>query len=199
MTKQEFNEALRRRLAGLPPADVEATLEYYNEMIDDRVEEGLSEAEAVDALGSMEDIVNAVLAETPLPVLVRQRIRPRRAPGLLTILLLILGFPLWFPLLAAALSLLFAGYMVLWSLVLSLWAIDLALAVSGVSGIVAAAASLLHGEGGSMLLLGGSLICFGLAIVAFLGGIYAVRGAVALGKLVLLGVKRCIFGKERDV
>lgn len=197
MTKQEFNEALRRRLAGLPPADIEATLEYYNEMIDDRVEEGLSEEEAVDALGSMEDIVNAVLAETPLPVLVRQRIRPRRTPGLLTILLLILGFPLWFPLLMAAAALLFAGYAVLWSLVLSLWALDLGLVVSGVSGIVAAAVGLFHGGERGMLLLGGALVCFGLAIVAFLGGIYAVRGAIALGKLVLLGVKRCIFGKER--
>ena len=197
MTKLEFNEALRRRLAGLPTADVEATLEYYNEMIDDRMEEGLSEAEAVAALGSMEEIVNAVLADTPLPVLVRERIRPKHSLGLLTILLLILGFPLWFPLLATVAALLLTAYVLLWSLVLCAWAVDLALVVSGIAGIVAAVAGLFNSDGRGMLLLGGALVCFGLAILAFLGCVLAVRGAIAMGKLILLGVKRSIFGKER--
>lgn len=197
MTREEFNEALRRRLAGLPPADLEATLEYYNEMIDDRMEEGLSEPEAVEALGSMEDIVNAVLAETPLPVLVRQRIRPRAELRGWMIVLLILGFPVWFPLLAAAAAILFSVFMMLWALVLSVWALDLALALSGISGIAAGVIGLFQRGGGGMLLLGGSLACCGLAILVFLGGIWAVRGVLQLGKLTLLGIKRSIFGKER--
>lgn len=195
MTREEFNEALRRRLAGLPPADLEATVEYYNEMIDDRMEEGLGEAEAVDALGSMEDIVNAVLAETPLPVLVRQRICPRAELRGWMILLLVLGFPVWFPLLAALAATLFGVFMALWAVVLSLWALVLAVALSGVTGIVAGVVALF--QGGGPLNLGVGLICCGLTILAFLGGVWAVRGAVWLGKLTLLGIKRCIFGKER--
>lgn len=197
MTKAEFNESLRRRLAGLPPADVEATLEYYNEMIDDRMEEGLSEAEAVAALGSMEEIVNAVLAETPLPVLVRERIRPKHSLGILTILMLILGFPLWFPILITVAALLFTGFVLLWALVLTFWAVDLALVVSGIAGIVAGVAGVFNGDGRGMLVMGGALVSFGLAILGFLGCVLAVRGALALGKLCLLGIKRCIFGKER--
>lgn len=197
MTREELNEALRRRLAGLPPEDLEATLEYYNEMIDDRMEEGLSEPEAVDALGSMEDIVNAVLAETPLPVLVRQRIRPKAELRGWMILLLILGFPVWFPLLAAAAAILFSVFMMLWALVLSVWALDLALALGGVAGLPAAVVRLFQGTGDGLLTLGGSLVFCGLAILVFLGGIWAVRGVLQLGKLTLLGIKRSIFGKER--
>ena len=197
MTKQEFNEALRRRLAGLPPEDVEATLEYYNEMIDDRVEEGLSEAEAVAALGSMDEIVDAVLADTPLPVLVRQRIKPKRTLGVWAIILLVLGFPLWFPILATVAALLITAFALLWALVLTFWAVDLALAVSGIAGIVAAVAALFQGGGRTMMALGGGLVCCGLAILGFLGCMLAVRGAVALGKLALLGIKRSMFGKER--
>ena len=47
MTKQAFLAALGERLVGLPQKDIEERLTFYSEMIDDRMEEGLSEEEAV--------------------------------------------------------------------------------------------------------------------------------------------------------
>ena len=38
MNKQEFIDALRAALSGLPADDVEDRLSYYGEMIDDRIE-----------------------------------------------------------------------------------------------------------------------------------------------------------------
>ena len=49
MNKQEFLSQLRKGLAGLPQNDIEERLAFYGEMIDDRIEEGLSEEEAVSA------------------------------------------------------------------------------------------------------------------------------------------------------
>ena len=46
MSKQEFLEQLRRGLPGLPREDIEERLKFYSEMLEDRMEEGLSEEEA---------------------------------------------------------------------------------------------------------------------------------------------------------
>ena len=40
MKKTEFLAQLRGRLGQLPPQDIEKTLEYYSEMIDDKIEDG---------------------------------------------------------------------------------------------------------------------------------------------------------------
>ena len=91
MTKAEFLAALRSRLAGLPGEDTETFLDYYGEIIDDRIEDGLSEAEAVEALGSIDAVVGGILEETPLPRLVRAKVAPRRALRIWEIVLLVLG------------------------------------------------------------------------------------------------------------
>ena len=39
MNKQEFLAELRKRLSGLPQADIEERIVFYSEMIDDRTEE----------------------------------------------------------------------------------------------------------------------------------------------------------------
>ncbi len=42
MTKQEFIAELRKGLSGLPKKELEERLTFYSEMIDDRMEEGLT-------------------------------------------------------------------------------------------------------------------------------------------------------------
>lgn len=42
MNKQDFLGALRRGLLGLPEEDIENSVEFYSEMIDDRIDEGRS-------------------------------------------------------------------------------------------------------------------------------------------------------------
>lgn len=57
MNKQEFLAELQKGLSGLPQEDRDERLTFYGEMLDDRMEEGLSEEEAVAAVGSVEEIV----------------------------------------------------------------------------------------------------------------------------------------------
>ena len=43
MNKQDFLAQLRKELSGWPKEDAEERLTFYSEMLDDRIEEGLSE------------------------------------------------------------------------------------------------------------------------------------------------------------
>lgn len=55
MKKQEFLDALRVGLTG--SGDAEEVLDFYREMIEDRMEDGMEEEAAVEQLGSVEEIL----------------------------------------------------------------------------------------------------------------------------------------------
>lgn len=78
MKKAEFFDALRRGLAGLPEADAQNVLDYYGELIDDRMDEGLDEEAAVAALGSADELAAAVLADRPVTGLIQKYLQPRQ-------------------------------------------------------------------------------------------------------------------------
>ena len=61
MNKEQFLAALRARLTALPKDDLEKTLQYYREMIEDRVEEGMTEFEAVADVGDPAELAEAIL------------------------------------------------------------------------------------------------------------------------------------------
>ena len=60
-------------------------------MLDDQMEEGLSEEEAVAAVGPVDEIVRQIIADTPLAKLAKERMRPRRQLKAWEIVLLVLG------------------------------------------------------------------------------------------------------------
>ena len=123
MCKQAFLDELREHLTGLPQEDIEERLGFYSEMIDDRMEDGLSEEEAVAAIGNLEEIVQQILGETPRPpVVVEPAKKAEPAKGSTKtwlIILLVLGSPVWIPLLASAIGTVIGIYVSLWSVVIS--------------------------------------------------------------------------------
>ena len=197
MNKPEFLAGLRKRLDGLPEEDIERSLEYYGEMIDDRVEEGLSEEEAVGAMGPIDEIVAQILAETSLPKLVRARVRRRRS--LLRaweIVLLVLGSPVWLPLVLAGLVVFLAVYLSVWSVILALYAVDLSVGVSGIAGYLSAFVLIFHGRlAQGIFLLGNGLACAGLAVLMFFGFNLIARGLLLLSKKMIFGIKSGFIGK----
>lgn len=70
MTKQAFLDELNRLAGGLGEAERARLVDYYREMIEDRVEEGVSEEEAVAALGDPSalaaELAGAAPRETPV-------------------------------------------------------------------------------------------------------------------------------------
>ena len=178
MTKAQFLQRLAYDIAGLPRSAVEHWLEYYDEMLDDRIEDGMNEEEAVAALGDPAQIARQILAETPFVRLVKERLKPQKSLPVWALILLILGSPVWLSLVVAAaavvLSLVVAAaavmlsvFVSLWAGMLSLYAVELSLAACAVGGLglsvveFCVAAPLL-----GILFLGGALVCAGLAILA---------------------------------
>ena len=198
MDKYDFLLALEDRLAGLPEADRQASLDFYSEMLDDLVEGGMTEHEAVATLGSPDAIAEEILLEMPLPKLVKAKMKKRRLSGL-EITLLAVGFPIWLPILISLLSVVFAIYISLWAVVISLYAADLAFAVSAPAGILAAVLLLVQGElAGGLLFLGAGLVLAGLSILwLFLCNLTA-KGMWKLGKLTLRGIKACFIRKKGE-
>ena len=78
MNRNEFNAALRRKLDGIAETDRKSILDYYNECIDDRMDDGASEEEAIAALGSLDELAAAVLADAPVTGLI-PRVTPEES------------------------------------------------------------------------------------------------------------------------
>ena len=78
MNKTEFLSRLRINLCGASEQDVKTAEDFYCEMIDDRVESGMSEQEAVDSLGSPEDAAKNILLEMPLGKLIKVKAKRSR-------------------------------------------------------------------------------------------------------------------------
>ena len=197
MNKQEFLWRLMDGLSGLPMEDIDRSLDYYSEMIDDRMEDGLSEEEAVAALGPVGEICSQILAETPLSRLVKEAVRPKRKLRVWEIVLLVLGSPVWVPLIGAALIVVVTVYLSIWAVLLSLYAADLAGAVTGLAGVVTLFRMLSIGQiAEGILFLGGGMVCIGLAILLFFGFNRLTKGLVWVTKRGLLALKGCFVRKE---
>ncbi len=197
MRKEEFLARLRKGLTGLPQDEIEERLSFYSEMLDDRMEEGLSEEEAVAAAGSVEEIAAQALADIPLAKLAKERIRPKRRLRAWEIVLLVLGSPVWLSLGIAAVSVGAALYVSVWAVLVSLWAVFGSLLVSAAGGAVLAVMLAVGGSGAAGLAaLAAGLVCAGLGIFLFFGCRAATKGILVLTKKGALGIKRCFVRRE---
>lgn len=200
MTKMQFLMSLHDQLSGLPKEDVEQRLNFYSEIIEDSMEEGLSEADAVAALGGIEEIVAQIVEETPLVKIAKEKIRPKRRLKAWEIVLLALGSPLWVPLLVAAGAVILAVYVSAWSVIVSLWAAFGSLIASSFAGLVAgiALACLGHIPAGMMMLAAGT-VCTGFSILMFHGCKAATKGILILTKKFAVWMKNRWLKKEAAV
>lgn len=194
MTKAVFMRNLSDRLVSvtperISPSDAMRSLDYYEEMIDDRMEDGMSEEEAVAAVGHPDDVFFAILAALPAAPQPRTGPAPsaevpatakkKTSPWLIA--LLIVSSPVWVSLLIAAAAILFSLYVVLWAVVVSFWAVFVSLAASGVL-LTLSSVPLWMGEGlsAAMASLGMGLAAAGLAILFFFLSLALTRLAARL-------------------
>lgn len=197
MNKQEFLTQLRKGLSGLPQGDIEERLAFYSEMIDDRMEEGLSEEDAVSEIGNVDEIISQIITDIPLSKLVKEKIKPKRTLSAWEIVLLTLGCPIWLSLLIAVIALIFSVYIMMWSAVVCLWSMEVSLIAVSLEGIVSAAVFVFKGNGlTGLAMLGVGIICAGLSVFLFFGCKAVTKGILLLTKKIALGIKSLFVGKE---
>ncbi len=196
MNKNEFLVTLRERLNGLPEEDIIKSIDFYGEMLDDRIEDGMSEEEAVSDLGNIEEIISQILSAVSLPKLVKEKVKPKRALKAWEIVLLVLGAPLWIPLVVTVILTALAIYLSVWSVIISLYAVDLAVAICGLAFVGVAVALLFDGQfvpGG--VVFGAGFVCMGLSILLFFVFNLVTKGILWVSKKVLIGIKGLFIGK----
>ncbi len=130
MTKNEFTRVLKSKINHLPKSERRKILQYYYEMISERMEDGMTEAEAIDALGNLDELLSEY---APVPKEPKKGVRLRAWH----IIMLIVGSPLWICLVAALLCVMLAFYIVIWALVVCFYAVFAALAASGFACLMA--------------------------------------------------------------
>ena len=200
MTKNEFLQRLRIRLSELPKNEVEERLGFYSEMIDDRVEEGLTEEVAVAELGSVEAVARQIISEIPIVTIIRDKIKPKRRLRAWEIVLLAVGSPIWLSLLLAAFAVVLSLYIVLWSVaVVTAWAVFAAFVGCAFGGVLAGVFFAFSGYGlTGVALIGAAVFLAGLSIFTLYGCVAATNGTVALTKRLALLMKQGFVGKEKE-
>lgn len=198
MNKQEFLAQLRKALSGFPQDDIEEHLAFYSEMIEDRMEEGLSETEAVSAAGSVTEIAAQAVADTPFMKIAKERMKHKRRLNAVEITLLILGSPIWLSLCIAVFSVILSIYAVLWSVIISLWAVFLSLAVCTLGGVIGCVFFSIGSNGVSgIAALAAGFICAGLSVFMFYGCKAVTKGTLVLTKKTAILIKNCFIKKEK--
>lgn len=178
MKKAEFVELLRQELAVLPQGELDKHLNYFEELINDMMDDGMSEEEATARLGDPSQAAKQILESMPNPP--KPTFRPEKANvkkvSFWMALGLILSSPLWITLLAVGVAVIVTVVVVVLAVLAAVCAVVLALIVGGIGMIVASFLTVGTSAATGAVMVGVGLLCVGLGILAG----FAVAGLVKL-------------------
>ena len=196
MTKEQFLYALRMRLSQLPESEIQKSLSYYDEMISDLMDDGMTEYDAVAHIGDVGEVAEQILSEQPLSTLIKTGVKPRRGWTPLAIVIAVIGSPIWLSILIALCAVGIALYVTMIAIAITVFAVVISLIVAGIALIIAAFLSFTHSIGGMLALIGGGVAVIGLGVLAFIAAKYIVKGLVLLTKSIGRWVKSLFIKRE---
>ncbi len=196
MTKEAFLRELTGRLHQLPPEEVQRQRDYYEELLQDMMEDGMDEAEAVSKLGDPAQIAQDILQDMSLHTLVKTRIRPKHGWTTAAVAAAIVGAPLWFPLGLALLATGFAVVISIWAVIFSIFAVVLSLIVAGIFVFCKSFVLFPLGIGIGLFSLGAGLLMLGVGCLVFVAAYYGSAALLRGGKWIYRKVKGLFIAKE---
>lgn len=201
MNRQEFISLLEIKLKGVPQEDINKTIEYYNEILVDKIEDGLSEEEAVDSLGKIDDIIKITLADISIPKLVKEKIGLNRKLKTWEIILLASTFYIWLPLLLVGIVVIIAIYICIWSGVIGLGAGAISCGASAIIALLGFIDMFTGNFGSGLLLAGMGLILAGITILLGILTFLLAKIMVNVCKKLILKLKSLIVkrGEKNEV
>lgn len=178
MNKQEYINRLNELLACLPADHRLESISFYEEMIDDRMEDGMTEEQAVAALDAPGIAAEKILDD--LPAVPRVVVKTRRKSRALLWGAAIIGSPLWVALALAFAATVLGIYLCIWLLAACIWVI----AIGGVLCLPLGTLLAFWGiEAGNTTF---ALWGFGSGLVGSALGALCARGAFAASKQLAL-------------
>ena len=194
MYKYEFLTALREQLVGLPKEDIEERISFYEEMINDRMDEGKSEEQAVAEIGTVDEVVRQIASETKLVHLVKHKMTPKRSLRGWEVAIIIATFPFWLPVVITSFVLAFVGFILIWTLVIVTYSAETGLWAGGILSGISFAMTLIAGEPNYMM-LGSCLMGIGGALLMILGCYGSTKLTIGLTKRMMIGIKSAFIRK----
>lgn len=174
MNKNEFIMELAKKLKYLPQEDREDALAYYTEYID---EMELGEDEDVTAsIGQPKDVAKSILADVKDKHITQQKEEGSVRGGAMVTWLIILSFfsaPITVPLGIAAVAVVFALMICVFSILLAFGITAFALILAGI--IVVALGFSAPGAGATIMVIGAGLFCIGFGLLIGIGVIMAAK------------------------
>lgn len=189
MNKQDFLTALESALSGLGEEETKKSLDFYAEIIDDAVENGENEEEAVARIGSVEETAQKIINETPLAKLVKENVKKHKWSAL-EIVLIIVSSPIWVPLAAAVFAIGLSLYCALWAIAASFFAAFAGLLLGGF--VLAAAAFFMAASNmpKAMISFGMGLASMGISAFVFWVSVIYAKLIIRMTVGIIRGIKR---------
>lgn len=182
MNKKEYLARLETLLTCLPKETRAESIAFYAEMIDDRIEDGMTEEQAVEALGAPGVAAEAILDD--LPAVPRVVAKTKRKSRALMWTLIILGSVAWVPLLIAFIMVAVSVYACIWILIACLWLVSAALVAAFPLGLLVALWGGLAGNIPFALAeMGAGLLCGGLGLAMICASLAATKQLARLSKI----------------
>ncbi|MEE0945995.1 MAG: DUF1700 domain-containing protein [Acutalibacteraceae bacterium] len=192
MNKQEFLAELREKLNGLPKDEIEERLDFYSEMIDDKMEEEIAEEDAVSQIGDIDEIVKHIVEEFPVTKIVKEKITPKHKIKWWETALIILGSPIWISLLVSLVAVVFSLYISLWSVIISLWSVFVSFIACGIGIFVCGTVfAVLDKTPTGIALLGTGAVCIGFGILFFFVCKLSTKAILLLTRKIPVFIKKC--------
>lgn len=193
MTKIHFLLTLRDKLAVLPEKDIEERLSFYSEMIEDRMEDGLSEDEAVSAVGSIDDIAAQIIKETSLTKIAKEKIKQKTKTNPWVPLLIVLGAPLWLSLGIAVFAIILSIFISLWAIIISFWSIFISFAACSFAGLASGIYFIcINAPFSGWAMIGAGVLLAGLSIFLFYGCNILTRCTAHITKNIPFYIKKAL-------
>lgn len=160
--KQMFLVELERKIPkDVPLEEKDTFLAYCSEMIQDLIEDGYSEEEAIFKLGNPDSLIYDNFESWF--VVKEQQVSRKTMPFL--VIITILGFPLWGSLLLAAILVILSGYIVLWCVPFITGSLAFAGVIGGVGASVTSLIALQDGAFIGITQFGVGIALFGLGLI----------------------------------
>lgn len=203
MNKAEFLKELKDSISDMPYSEVEKTLSFYAENIDDRMEDGMSEDEAVFCLGDIDAIAKEIRVDLPITTLIGKKVkqsRDRASNKTLWIVLAICGIPFWLPIASAFTVTVLAVYFSIWAVIISIYAVVFAFAFAAIGSVLAGIICMFTaGFYQGAILIGSSLCLAGLFMMTVRPMFWLCKKMVRLTGTFFKWVKSLFVSKEVKV
>lgn len=200
MLKREFINDLTKALEGLPEKEKDDRISFYSDMIDDRIEDGMSEEEAVKDIGTVEEIKKQIMSDVSLMKIVKHKMNRKRKLRIGEVIAIIVASPIWLALLLAIIAVVIAVFISLWAVAIGLFAGDVALGIGGIAGgIISMFGAFLKGAvGNGFVLFGFGLIALGLSFICAVGCVYLIKALIKLIRWIILKIKNGLVGGKKN-